>query len=74
MKTVHVIFRDGENYGEQHAIGWYESKPVADAAAVIMEWDHYRSEAAIQNSDVKLSSPDETEYRRFIVEAVHRLG
>ncbi|KPY92303.1 Uncharacterized protein ALO43_03347 [Pseudomonas tremae] len=73
MKTVYVLFRNGENYGEQCAVGWYESKHSADDAALKREWEHYRAEVAVQQPGVKVLSPDETDYRRFNVEAIHKI-
>ncbi|EPM44245.1 hypothetical protein A256_26973 [Pseudomonas syringae pv. actinidiae ICMP 19103] len=74
MKTVYVLFRDGENYGERSAVGWYESNQAAADAALKMEWEHYRIEVAGQQAGVKICSPDATEYRRFSVEAIHKIG
>lgn len=73
MKTVYVLFRDGFGYGEKNAVGWYESREAAEAAALKMEWDDYRSEVARLRPGGKIASPDETDYRRFVVEPIDRL-
>ncbi|WP_241089084.1 hypothetical protein [Pseudomonas viridiflava] len=73
LKTVYVLFRDGENYGERSAVGWYESNQAAADAALKMEWEHYRAEVVVQQPGVKVLSPDETDYRHFNVEAIHKI-
>lgn len=73
MKTVYVLFRDGENYGQQDAVGWFGTESAADEAASKMEWDEYRKESENPSTSSKLLSPDETDYRRFIVQAINRL-
>lgn len=73
MKTVYVLFRDGENHGQQHAVGWFDTECAARAEATRREWDDYRDELKTPRRMSKLLSPDETDYRRFSVEAIDRI-
>lgn len=73
MKTVYVLFRDAENYGHHDAVGWFVTETAAAEAAEKMEWDEYRKESQTPGQRSRLLSPDETEYRRFNVQALNRL-
>ncbi|HEY0287254.1 MAG TPA: hypothetical protein VGC62_09630 [Pseudomonas sp.] len=74
MKTTYVLFRAGENYGQQSAVGWFDTEIAAKDAAIRMEWDECRKEAEIPSTMSRLLSPDDTEYRRFSVEPLDRLN
>jgi len=75
-KKIYVLLKADEDLGEETPIGWHESREHLESVALERSWERYRDDLAYYEArrpDIRIMSPDETDYRPFRVVEVDRI-
>lgn len=74
MTAIYVLARNGEDYGNYEMVGWFDNRETANAEALKRELaDHHKRISRTPSPGITHLSPDETEYRYYWIEELHKL-
>ncbi|WP_165856733.1 hypothetical protein [Marinobacter sp. JSM 1782161] len=72
MKTIYVLKESLPDWGQYELIGWSDDEEWLEREAERLEWKHYHAKRKSQNNAI-IYSPDQTGFRRYVVEPLQKL-